>query len=167
VIYIEFFLIVCLSVTVKWLAVKIASEMTRLYCVEWGVKLYSIKCKDSSGHQWASSSRTSTLPVPVPPSCLGVSVRFSRLFKPPHLKSRIFCQWIAVLVMIHLLCVYCYIEQLLFREEGWCPWLNPQFWQSGCSTSVWKMERRSILRRSLFSSVCLETRWETCVMKVQ
>jgi len=34
VIYIEFFLIVCLSVTVKWLAVKTASEMT--YTVSGG-----------------------------------------------------------------------------------------------------------------------------------
>ena len=30
-----------LSVSVKWLAVKTASEMTYLYCVELGVKLYS------------------------------------------------------------------------------------------------------------------------------
>ena len=41
-VYLYFPVLFCLSVSVMWLAVKTASEMTyRPYCVEWGVKLYS------------------------------------------------------------------------------------------------------------------------------
>jgi len=39
--YVYFPVLLCLSVSVKWLAVKTASEMTYL-CVGWGVKLYSL-----------------------------------------------------------------------------------------------------------------------------